>query len=122
MVKKIYLAPASTLVKAKRLRKRQTLPEKILWQELRNTKFLGLKFRRQAPLGPFIVDFLCAEKMLIIEIDGESHFLPGAAEYDAHREEFLRGHGFEVVRFSNAQTISDCSSVLRELTNLLQQH
>lgn len=86
---------------ARHLRRNQTNGERALWQKLRAKRCHGLKFRRQVNIGPYVVDFLCIEKMLIIEIDGTTHFDAGAKERDALREEYLRRHGFEILRFSN---------------------
>lgn len=86
---------------AKDLRQKQTNGEKELWKKLRAKRLHGLKFRRQVPVGPYIVDFLCKEKMLVVEVDGTSHFDDGANERDAQREEHIRKLGFDVVRFSN---------------------
>ena len=86
---------------AKHLRKNQTNGERAVWKVLRAGRCYGLKFRRQVPIGPYIVDFLCVKKMLIIEIDGTSHFDPGAQKRDEKREAYLRSRGFDVLRFSN---------------------
>lgn len=100
---------------ARVLRKNQTPAEKILWNKIRNKKFQGFKMRRQVPVGPYIADFMCVEKLLIIEIDGDSHYEPGAKERDSKREEYLRSQGFRVVRFGGKQTVESVDSVLRIL-------
>jgi len=87
-----------------------THPERTLWQLLRDRRLAGLKFVRQAPIGPFIVDYLCREKRLVIELDGESHSERGT--YDRRREAWLREQGFTVCRLSN-------DDVLRELEGVL---
>ena len=69
-----------------------------LWCEL-GSRGLGLKFRRQQPIGPFIVDFFCAEKKLLIEIDGEQHALGDHPERDRERTQWLEAHGYIVIRF-----------------------
>ena len=103
------------LERARSLRQQQTSGEKALWKELRAKRFHGHKFRRQVPIGPFIVDFLCAEMKLIIEIDGDSHWEPGVQEYDRGRETYLRAQGFEILRFGNRETLHSMESVLERI-------
>ena len=69
-----------------------------LWSRLKNRQLAGLKFRRQAPLGQYVVDFYCPDKRLVIEIDGPSHL--ARKGLDASRDEWLRGHGYRLLRFS----------------------
>ncbi|HAI98652.1 TPA: endonuclease domain-containing protein [Candidatus Peribacteria bacterium] len=102
------------------LRKDQTPGEKVLWKRLRSKRFYGCKFRRQVPFGPYVVDFLCVERKLIIEIDGDSHYELGVQEYDEKRERYLRAHGFEVIRFGNRQTCTAIDDVLAELMHVLE--
>lgn len=82
---------------ARRLRQRETDLERRLWRELRNRRTLGLKFRRQHPVGPYIVDFACLEARLLIEIDGYWHQFRKAE--DESRERELRAAGFDIVRY-----------------------
>ena len=91
--------------RARRLRRDQTEAEAQLWQRLRAGRLEGWKWRRQAPVGPFIVDFLCLEAWLAVELDGGVH--AGQVEYDARREEYLRRQGLQVLRFRNAQVSED---------------
>ena len=93
--------------KATKLRRAMTLPERILWRELRN-HHLGYKFRRQAPYGPFILDFLCYEKRLVIEVDGGQH--DGSAT-DATRDAWLRKKGFRVLRVWNNDVLGNPEGV-----------
>ena len=86
--------------------------EKILWKRLRAKRFHHHKFRRQVPIGPYIVDFLCVGAAIVIEIDGDSHWEEGAQEYDACRTAFLQKHGFRVVRFTNTQVHTHIDWVL----------
>jgi very-short-patch-repair endonuclease len=104
---------------ARQLRIHQTPGEKILWEKIRAQRFHRLKFRRQVPLGPYIVDFVCVERKLIIEIDGDSHYESGAWERDEKREEYLRKQGFEIIRFGNMQTVQDIDAVLAKLRQVL---
>ena len=84
---------------AKVLRKSQTDAEKIVWQKLRSKQLSGFKFKRQQPLGRYIVDFVCFDKKLIVEIDGGQHATQTGK--DLQREQWLQSEGFEVVRFWN---------------------
>jgi very-short-patch-repair endonuclease len=88
-----------TLRRAKQLRREMTGPEKRLWSFLRDHRLRGLKFRRQQPIGPYVVDFFCSSAKLILEIDGESHADRG--EYDRARQSFLEKAGYRVLRISN---------------------
>ncbi|HWE46933.1 MAG TPA: DUF559 domain-containing protein [Caulobacteraceae bacterium] len=85
----------STVGRARRLRKRMSLPEVVFWKAVRREQ-TGLKFRRQHPVGPYILDFYCAELKVAIEIDGAGHDF--TAEYDTRRDAFLRSRGINVVR------------------------
>ena len=85
------------------MRHELTWAEIALWRQLRNRQLCGLKFRRQQPLGSYILDFYCAEKLLVVELDGGQHDIPEEREYDARRTDFLRNEGLEVLRFWNSQ-------------------
>ena len=104
---------------AKGLRSNQTSGEKELWRKIRGKRFYGFKFRRQVPIGPYIVDFICVEKDLIIEIDGYTHFEEGATERDAKREDFLTKKGFTVIRFKNDTALNNIYNVLDELKRVM---
>jgi very-short-patch-repair endonuclease len=99
---------------ARRLRTAQTPAEKLLWSELRNRHFMGLKFRRQHPIGSYVVDFYCPSQNLIIEIDGESH--PNREAYDSDRTARLVQQGYRINRFSNEDVLSNLEGVLSALT------
>ncbi len=98
-------------------RKNQTEEEDILWQDLRNNK-LGFKIRRQHALGTFIADFVCLDKRLVIEVDGEYHL--NNKEYDDARTEFLNDEGFEVIRFTNEEVKSNLQEVLNKIKSTLE--
>ena len=91
--------------RARRLRRDQTEAETQLWELLRAGRLEGWKWRRQSPVGPFIVDFLCLEAWVVVELDGGVH--AEQVEYDARREAYLRRHGLQVLRFRNAQVSED---------------
>lgn len=104
---------------AKRLRVDQTTGERELWSYLRAKRFHGLKFRRQVPIDPYIVDFLCIERRVIIEVDGDSHYQPNAYLYDDRREEYLRSQGFMIFRCDNSDAVCDTNAVLERLSSAL---
>ena len=95
---------------AKRMRREPTYAEKRLWKLLRTT---DLHFRRQAPFGPYIVDFVCHRHRLIVELDGGVHDLPEVAARDVERDLWLTGRGYRVMRFLNGQAVSDTSGVVQ---------
>jgi very-short-patch-repair endonuclease len=94
--------PPSTVTRARKLRKRMSWPEVMLWRRLRQRP-CGLKFRRQHPAGPFVLDFFCSEAKVGIEIDGMAHDLTDRAERDRARAEWLKHRGVEVFRLSAAE-------------------
>jgi very-short-patch-repair endonuclease len=98
---------------ARTLRQTTTLPEVTLWQHLRNRRFIGLKFRRQYPIGSYIVDFVCLEQKLIIELDGRQHL--DQIIYDNKRTEYLEHYGFRVIRFWNHDLLAQFELVLEQI-------
>ncbi|MBL8881493.1 MAG: DUF559 domain-containing protein [Hyphomicrobium sp.] len=97
---------------ARRLRRRQTEEERKLWARLRDRRLNGLKFRRQAPCGPFIADFLCEQVRLIIELDGSQHAREEHARADEERSQALKALGYEVIRIWNAEIKNNIEGVL----------
>ncbi|MGC9505526.1 endonuclease domain-containing protein [Baaleninema sp.] len=95
---------------AKQLRKQMTPAESRLWQALRNRKLHGLRFRRQHPVGRFILDFYCPACKLGVELDGDIH--AERVEYDTARTKEMENYGYRVIRFSNHQVLSDLDGVL----------
>ena len=87
--------------------------ERTIWQSVRNRQLGGFKFRRQKPIGPFIVDFVCVEKKIVIEVDGGQHALN--AGHDDKRSEFLRKKGYRVLRFWNNDVLKERNAVLEEI-------
>jgi len=100
---------------AKMLRQTETNAEKLLWQELRNKKLNGLKFRRQHPIDKWIADFYCHEKKLVIELDGEIHNDFEARERDEGRTYELEQLGITVVRFTNDEIINNIEKALETI-------
>jgi very-short-patch-repair endonuclease len=101
------------LINAKTLRTNQTDAEQRMWYHLRAHRFMGLKFKRQKPLGHYIVDFVCVEQRLIIEIDGGQH--AEQVEYDQHQDAWLRSQGYTVLRFWNNEVMQQLESVLEQI-------
>jgi very-short-patch-repair endonuclease len=96
--------------KARVLRKNQTNAEQLLWKHLRKRQLLGQKFRRQFPIEPYIVDFVCLELKLIIELDGGQH--AEQMDYDQQRSLYLEQRGFKVIRFWNNEMFENIEGVL----------
>jgi very-short-patch-repair endonuclease len=101
------------------MRKQATEAEDHLWQQLRGRQLDGYKFRRQHAIGSFIVDFICLEKHLIVEVDGGVHSEEGQAEYDAGRTHELEALGYQVIRFSNEQVLNHSQEVLQTIYQTL---
>ncbi len=104
---------------AKLLRQRMTEAEVRLWYRLRDRRLLGCKFRRQVPVGPYIVDFICFEHGLVVELDGSQHF---DANTDAVRDALLTGAGFTILRFWNNEALANTDAVCDALARWLAQH
>ena len=105
---------------AKKNRRNSTTAENVLWQSIRN-KQLEVEFRRQHIIGDFIVDFVCLDKMLVIEVDGGYHTERIQSEDDDIRTRILNSLGFKVVRFSNDRVLFDLDNVKSDIKNILRQ-
>ncbi|MFH1149256.1 MAG: endonuclease domain-containing protein [Actinomycetota bacterium] len=103
---------------ARGLRENQTDAEMCLWQLLRARQVLGCKFRRQQPLGDFIVDFVCLEERLVIEVDGGQHV---DNAYDERRSSWLHQEGFTVLRFWNDDVLLRTDAVLEAIVDVLEE-
>ena len=95
-----------TVVRARKLRRRMTLPEVLLWKVLR-ADCGGFKFRRQHPIGPYVLDFFCASTRLAIEVDGAAHDMGRNPERDARRDAWLLGQGVRVLRIPASEVLKD---------------
>jgi len=100
---------------ASKLRKRMTLSEILLWNNIKNKKLLGYDFDRQKPIGKYIVDFYCKDLKLAIEIDGNSHSGEDKCIYDAKRETDIRNLNIDVIRFDDLEVKKNMSGVLEAL-------
>ena len=110
--------PLLTL-RARQLRRQATDAETRLWQQLRNRQLVGAKFRRQVPVGGYILDFYCLEAKLGIELDGGQHLQQEA--YDHKRTEDLAGLGIRVLRFWNDAVLTEIEAVVRVILEELDQ-
>lgn len=106
---------------ARELRRNQTDAEKALWIKLRNKQLEGVKFRRQQPIGPYIVDFVSFERRLVIEIDGGQHNEEEIRERDEERTTWLKGRGYQVLRFWNNEVLISMDSVLEMIREALRR-
>jgi very-short-patch-repair endonuclease len=101
---------------ARSLRTHQTDAEQKLWQQLRANRFMGLKFKRQKPMGPYIADFVCLECRLIVEVDGSQHLLSLS---DQARDAWFVGQGYRVLRFWNNQVLQEMDGVLESIRQVV---
>jgi very-short-patch-repair endonuclease len=114
MGKRFISSSQSSTAKARALRRRMTTAEKKFWSLVRNNH-LGVKFRRQVPIGPYIVDFFCFSAKLAVELDGSQHYTEEGKEYDFHRDQFLEAQGITVLRFSNKEFLRNQDDVMQAI-------
>jgi very-short-patch-repair endonuclease len=108
--------PGRTIKRARILRKTMSLPEGLLWRELRKRP-AGIKFRRQHPAGPYILDFFCSDARLAIEIDGEAHDRGDRPQRDDIRDAWLTKVGVTMLRIPAADVLADLEAVIRYVVN-----
>ncbi|NNC73690.1 MAG: endonuclease domain-containing protein [Sphingomonadaceae bacterium] len=108
---------AKTVKKARKLRRKMSLPEALLWRELRKRPG-ELKFRRQHPAGNYILDFYCGEAKLAIEIDGESHNRGDQPDRDAKRDGWLANQDIRVLRFPASDVLNNLEGVVRNIVEV----
>lgn len=104
---------------AKRLRSEMPNAEYCLWQEIRRKQLAGHHFRRQLPIGPYVVDFACVKEKLIVEVDGVGHSSDEEIQRDENRTTFLNMKGWRVIRFWNEDIYEDVGSVLNAIAGHL---
>jgi very-short-patch-repair endonuclease len=107
-------------VRARSLRINFTNAERIIWSALRAHRMDGASFRRQTPIGPYIVDFVCHAARLVIEIDGGQHFESKEEQRDARRDAYLIGRGLRVLRFNNHEVMSNRQGVLETIAAAIE--
>lgn len=108
-----------SITRARGLRRQSPPAERLLWAQLRDRRLGGFKFRRQRPIGPYFVDFVCLERKLIIEVDGASHDF--TIEHDALRDARLRTSGYRVLRFRNDEIRGNSDGVRQAILNTLAE-
>ena len=108
-----------TISKARALRKNLTNAERVLWKQMRMRQIGGYKFRRQQPIGKYIVDFVNFEKRVIIELDGGHH--SQQVNYDSTRTAWLEAEGYRVLRFWNNQVLEEIEAVKEVILNVLKR-
>jgi very-short-patch-repair endonuclease len=106
-----------TRQRARALRQQMTDAERLLWRHLRNRELGGWKFRRQYPVGPYIVDFICPEKNLVIEVDGGQH--SDDVKHESQRSAYLNKMGYWVLRFWNNEVLQETEAVLEAIFAIL---
>ena len=104
---------------ARKLRRNQTDAERRLWQHLRNRRLGGFKFRRQHVIAPYVVDFVCIDRFVIVELDGGQH--SEQREHDDARSGFLASKGFNVLRFWNNDVLGNTDAVLNDIYTALSK-
>lgn len=107
------MASKSSVELARKFRKQPTRAEQILWRVLRNRQLDGYKFYRQKPIGPYVVDFCCWSRRLVIEVDGGVHV--GREDQDREREQALEKLGYRVIRFTNDQIEKEMNLVVEAI-------
>ncbi len=107
------------LERAKALRKEMTPPERALWKVLAAKRLEGVKFKRQQPVGPFIVDFISFERNLIIEIDGGQHDEDVTRSHDQIHTRWLETQGFQIIRFWNNDVLANLAGVVTRIKEML---
>jgi very-short-patch-repair endonuclease len=106
-------------VHSRSLRRTLTDAERVIWYAVRAHRLNGASFRRQTPIGPFIVDFVCHDARLIIEIDGAQHFEAEHERRDARRDAFLTARGYRVLRFNNHDVMTNRQGVVEAISTAL---
>ncbi len=106
---------------AKGQRSAMTRAEALFWEQVRAGRLDGRKFKRQVPMAPYIVDFLCVADRLVIELDGPPHETEARRQLDAARDEWLTQQGFRVLRFGNDQVLGNCDQVIAVIKAALKE-
>ncbi|WP_338531779.1 endonuclease domain-containing protein [Nitratireductor thuwali] len=108
---------AGVTKRARQLRQTDNEAEALLWLELKRRRLGGFKFTRQFPIGPFFADFACRERWLVVEVDGSQHI---ESAHDRRRDEFMRSHGYSVLRFGNVDVLQQRSTVCETILAALE--
>jgi very-short-patch-repair endonuclease len=116
-----YRVPTRHVAFARRLRREATQAETILWGALRGSQLDGKKFRRRAPIGRYVADFLCVAHRLIVELDGPPHDSEARRQHDALRDSWLCDHGYRILRVPNETVIGGGNIVLDQIRAAIGQ-
>ncbi len=111
-----------TRLAARANRKSPTLGEKMMWAYLRSLREFGARVRREAPIGTYIADFAWLSARLVVEVDGASHDLPGRADHDREKDQFLASRGFKVVRVRDADVIGNRADAFDRVEAAVRPH
>lgn len=109
------LVPSRQRKNAKSMRRGMTDAELKLWNELRAHRLMGMSFRRQVPIGPYVIDFACSAHSLIIEVDGSQHADPESVQRDEARSAYLNASGWTILRFWNDDVVRDIDNVCQHI-------
>jgi very-short-patch-repair endonuclease len=109
------LNPGRTIKRARELRGQMSLPEVLLWRAIRRKALCDLRFRRQAPMGPYVLDFYCEEVRLAVEVDGDSHNMGDQPERDQRKDEWLATQEIRVLRLPAKVVVKDMDSAVRTI-------
>ena len=113
--KPTWKVPSRLRSNARALRRNSTDSERLLWSELRDHRLNGAGFRRQVPIDSYVADFVCHAAKLVIELDGGQHFSDGQEAADARRSAIIESRGFQVLRFSNYDVMTNREGVLETI-------
>jgi very-short-patch-repair endonuclease len=105
--------------RAKALRRRMSLPEVLLWRGLKGRRLRGLHFRKQHPIGPYILDFYCDARRLAVEVDGQGHGFGDGPAHDARRDAWLLEQGVQTLRLRARHVLEDVEAALRTIEGFL---
>ena len=111
--------PTDQLTFARKLRRDMTNTEAALWRCLRASSLDDLKFRRQVPIGAYVVDFLCVQHRLIVELDGRPHDRPEQKQYDVERDRWLTAQGYKILRMPNDTVMGGGNMVFEKIKTML---
>ena len=115
-------APRTTKDRAKVLRRDMSLPEVLLWRAIKGRKLDGLHFRKQHPIGPYILDFFCDAERLAVEVDGDSHNFGDRPERDERRDAWLMANGVRTLRISAVLVLKDVDDATRTIIGYLEEN
>ncbi|HEY2707415.1 MAG TPA: endonuclease domain-containing protein [Caulobacteraceae bacterium] len=115
-------APANTILNARRLRREMTPPEARLWMALRRKVADGLKFRRQHPVGPYVLDFYCDGAKLAVEVDGFAHLTGDHPERDSRRDAWLAARGVRTLRIDAREVRDELDGVVGLIVAVARSH